>query len=1365
MLKTKAKNTLRCILLCTFATLAFELQSSTVSLPSAVIEPTETNQATVDLTDEEYDWIRINPTVTVVIDAEYTPYSFSEQNQFRGYSIDLVSLAVGNIGLNLEFISTEKKLNSNEDKQFIFPVEISAHSNKPHQAQTRPYIELPLTLITTNKNSPPILSELPNKRLAIRENEIAKSLIKQTYPGLSLYEVKNDEEAYRLILSGQADAYIESIVATDLGSANTSHIKQGLYRNMLKDKELNPELSMAVNDNNMVLLRILQKGLDNISHEDQLRLSNKWLNVSSATSDGPRAPFKGWLILTVVVLFMLLATVVTILILYFFRQNELEGFNSRQFRGPLFLSMLSIVVLVTVLITVTLIENKRQIRIATKNNLQTTLTNVAERLDSWAATRISRLKRLGQENKLTQLVKQLSETEHQLNSITSTLIRAQITRLLTNRRSEWVAGDIYLISIDGINILAPTGAQLGEHSVIYTQYRDLFKRVVYGRQAFIPFVRMDADLQHNDAFGTLLKAFFIVPIVDNHGQVIALLAQSETSNDQFAQILRHGSIGYSGESYAINKNRVLIRDSNNSNLSTKGALDLDRSFNFGLSVKDLPAENQTAVLQNIFSMSTYKLSQGRSRIHTDVLGYKNDQGIEVYGAWLWDFNLGMGLVSEIEKGEAILSHRWLSIGLISTSFALIVIFSFTIIFTLYIGDKIMAALRRSRDILEERVQERTEQLAESEIKYRTLFELSEDSILTVGSDHFIDCNLASLRMFGFENKKELLELHPVDLSPPLQPDGSESLSTAIRNFIKAKKAGSNLFEWTNRRKNGERFPTEILITHMLLGNNSFYQLTVRDISDRKNLEQEQKRLLATAEDANRAKSHFLANMSHEIRTPMNAIIGLSHLFIKTEMSELQRDYVQKIQNASHSLLALIDDILDFSKIEAGQLRVESIEFRLSDVLKNLTAISSSRISDRPIELIYDVKPGLPKRFVGDPYRIGQILTNLVANAIKFTEKGNITVRIDETFIGGRYHLIFEVCDTGIGISSDVLPSLFEAFRQADDSMSRRYGGTGLGLSICKQLTELMEGEIHAESEPGEGSCFSFRLPVKKVYKPEPDTDKIEHEEVQQQLSGLVLLVEDNEMNQLVIKEILGHMGLETLVCNNGLEAVEQVQIQAPDFILMDIQMHIMDGYEATREIRKIDGMGKIPIFAITANAMYGDESKSISSGMNGHINKPVDPAKLYKILRDWLPMATASEDAKHGDNNLDVKWGSNGQSKINITESNVVGLNTELGLKYVSGNQQLYGKLVSDFYFKYLDCEHKVLRLIEEENMKEARIFVHTLSGVSANLGASALSEATYYVDKALKKEETPTNKMLEKFASAARELFSSLDSYYKKIE
>ncbi len=372
-----------------------------------------------------------------------------------------------------------------------------------------------------------------------------------------------------------------------------------------------------------------------------------------------------------------------------------------------------------------------------------------------------------------------------------------------------------------------------------------------------------------------------------------------------------------------------------------------------------------------------------------------------------------------------------------------------------------------------------------------------------------------------------------------------------------------------------------------------------------------------AEKANTSKSEFLANMSHEIRTPMNAIIGLSHLALKRDPSPVIGDYLGKIHLSGQHLLGIINNILDFSKIEAGKLEIEKSSFTLEQVINTLTSITANAIQEKNLEFNIDIDPALKIPLQGDALRLGQILINLTNNAIKFTTQGriNILARLKQEN-QGELQLYFEVQDSGIGMTESQQEKLFSAFQQAEISTSRTHGGTGLGLVISKQLTELMGGEIGIKSTLGQGSTFWFTVHLERD---QIATNHAANNVGTASLSGAhILIVDDNALNQQIAQELLQEIGIITAVANDGLEAVEMVNSANFDAVLMDVQMPILDGLEATRLIRISTPSKALPIIAMTANATEQERKKCLSAGMDDFIPKPIQPNKINAILKQYL---------------------------------------------------------------------------------------------------------------------------------------------------
>jgi PAS domain S-box-containing protein len=519
------------------------------------------------------------------------------------------------------------------------------------------------------------------------------------------------------------------------------------------------------------------------------------------------------------------------------------------------------------------------------------------------------------------------------------------------------------------------------------------------------------------------------------------------------------------------------------------------------------------------------------------------------------------------------------------------------------------------------------------------------------SGRFIAVNRAVANAKGVSDPAELIGKTDLDVRAPRElvdaylHDDAEVMATR----------GSKCVEEQHANADGSISLIETIKTALLDGEGKVAGTVgiARDITARRQaeLDREARR---TAELANQAKSEFLAHMSHEIRTPMNAILGLSYLALQSGPDAQRRDYLQKIHDAAESLLGIINDILDLSKIESGKLDIEAIPFVLDDVVGGVVDIVGMHARARGLDVRLLMPPPLPGALVGDPSRLRQVLLNLGSNAVKFTERGQITFAIELIECGERWaRLRFDVRDTGMGMSPDVQRKLFQPFSQGDSSITRRYGGTGLGLMICRHLLRMMGGDIEVESEPGAGSRFGFELRFEMLAAAQARAMSVSRATQQEgaklasreSLRGAhLLLVDDNPINREVASAFLLRAGVRVSIACDGREALAMLGRERFDGVLMDCQMPNMDGYEATRQIRELPQWRELPVIAMTANALVSDRDKVLAAGMNDHIAKPLRIDEVFATLARWIRPAVAPGHLSNFRNDTPAPDGTHGRS-------------------------------------------------------------------------------------------------------------------------
>ena len=572
---------------------------------------------------------------------------------------------------------------------------------------------------------------------------------------------------------------------------------------------------------------------------------------------------------------------------------------------------------------------------------------------------------------------------------------------------------------------------------------------------------------------------------------------------------------------------------------------------------------------------------------------------------------------------------------------------------------------RSADQMQTRLRELVQSLEDNHRHLETVLDTVMDAVISIDSQGAIlTFNRAAESIFGYA-AKEIMGRN-VSLLMPM-PD-SANHTDYIQNYLRTGQTHiiGMRRELTGLARDGHQFPIEITVAEMNLDGEVAFAGVIRDITERKHNDEALRLMITAANAASRAKSDFLANMSHEIRTPMNGIIGLSHLALRTPLNAQQQDYLKKIHYSAQSLLAIINDILDFSKIEAGRLTLEAIDFPLDQVFSSVVNLIGQSAQEKKLELVIERPATVPDMLVGDPLRLGQVLTNLASNAVKFTEQGHIIIGVEpEGRAAETSRWRFFVKDTGIGLSPEQISGLFQPFTQADSSTTRRYGGTGLGLIICKRLVEMMDGDIDVESEPGRGSTFSFVVALPRSSHTSPRINP-----PATMLRGLrALVADDNPIALAAITDMVRSFGMETTSADSGYAAVEAVQHARQEgrpytLIMVDWEMPGMDGFQLIRKLRQADTEKRMVFIMITGHDQAAVLNELPDARPEGFLLKPITPSSLHDTIMVALNAAVPAPQASALQSPVSIGLA---DLKILLVEDNLINQQVEEELLHSAG--------------------------------------------------------------------------------------------------
>ncbi|QIZ78758.1 response regulator [Ferrimonas lipolytica] len=1061
-------------------------------------------------------------------------------------------------------------------------------------------------------------TDLANGTVAVVKGYATIAKVQALYPNLNVIQTVNLAESIDLVLSGKVDALIDAeLIVKDM--LKTREI-DGL-RMIDEDVITASSLHLYTNKRLPILHSVLQKSLDSLQLKDLMLTKNDWLKSDVKPEENNQLKeLMGsiWLIIGSVVLLLLIVVAVGSTVLKVSDKELAQKFGSNSFKRTI---VIGLVALSTVLIiAATMLTNyaERQTHSSIEYSLNTLLTSTHQRMSVWVDYELNSLERVGNNRELVSLVERLLRTPRDHDSLVASPLQAQIRQFFAEREREPGSFGFFVISPDKVSISSRRDDNIGDINVIDQTRSELLEQVLAGKSVFIPPLRSDVFFDDVSASTQKQKPptmFFAAPLVDNSGRIIAIITKRVDFDGVFSNILSAGFIGHSGETYAVDRNGILMSNVRFENqLRQLGLIDPEQHASLNVRVAD-PGQNlvvkggvSEADASWPLTYMAQQISQKNSGNSLD--GYRDYRGVQVVGSWLWDDLLGVGLVAEIDVEESFALLNIFKVALWSILFFSLILILGSTLFTLNIGTRATQALTRSHNDLERLVKGRTDELRVSMERTRTIIDNASDGIIVVDENGVIqEFSSAAEVIFGYrteeiigQNARALMNqsFHDHYLREQVQ-DNPEQV----------------LYELIGIHKNGHSIDIEVAVGQTEIGDEQIFTGIVRDATLRKEAERELLSAKQKAEEATKAKSDFLANMSHEIRTPMNAIIGMSYLALQTKLSRKQEDYVNKIHTSADALLGIINDILDFSKIEAGKLELEHTPFSLNDTIDHLVQVIVHKAQQKEVELLVDIDPELPTNLLGDPLRLGQILINLANNAIKFTDEGEIIVKAELLEQQGEQVLVqFSVKDSGIGMSEEQVSRLFQSFSQADASTTRKYGGTGLGLTISKTLSELMGGEIWVESTLGAGSTFLFTARMGWT----TEGNGSQQASVHSLLDMPVLIVDDSIAAREILFNLVESLGFKPDLAPSGAEALEKIvqaeQAEKPfELVLADWNMPNMDGIELGAKIGENELIKHKPKFVIVTAYDRDDMIKRASHiTLDSSITKPVSASTLLDTV-------------------------------------------------------------------------------------------------------------------------------------------------------
>jgi PAS domain S-box-containing protein len=1186
-------------------------------------------------TKDELSWIRDNPEIIIGNEMDWPPFDFVENGLPAGLAIDVMKLIAKKSGLKLSFVngySFAELLNKLKNKEIdLMPALLVNSERKNFILFTEPYFINRTVIVTRegDKNTE-TLDDLSGRKVAIVSGYSYESFVRTSFPQLEIVSVPTFVEGLESVGDKSVDAFIGSRTVVyytinknliyGLQIAGPSGIDDAAYTS----------LSIGVRNDYQILHSIIEKSLATISNEEFKQLTGRWLSIQGETTAGSSTiPTNEYL----TKISIAAAVIVFLIIIMVYLSKKMAVSNkvgiqtgTRQFRILLLLSMGIFLGSIAILGWLEMGKIKTKIVKDLESNLNTILTNTDERLNNWVTQEQFSLEQIASNPALLIETEKLLEVEKS-NAVLVASQELKNVREILKQSSKLLGLGYFIINRAGTSIASSRDSNIGSTNLIAIQRTGLLEEVFKGKSIFIPSVNSDiADVSHNSSL------FFAVPIKNKANDVVAVLTKRLNPANKFSQVLHYSRVGESGETYAFDKNGTLLSESRfEDDLRNIGLINNEQSSLMNIQIRDpginllqtkQPIQSEklplTLMAESAIKMSHLTASRVANTeriVESNLQGYRDYRGVPVVGAWLWSTQLDMGITSEMDLEEALSVYN-------TMKFAAISVFSITLLFIiggtffiLIMGEKTNRIASRAKKELEDQVEERTKNLKMAEEKSRAIVDNAQDAIIVINDESIVmSWNKAAESIFGYLSTDIIGQSVTTIIPPSYHSDHAQG----IARFIKTKKnklINKGPVELTAINSKGETLPVEMALSTYEIDSANFFSANIRDITARLEAEKETQFAKEQAEQANRAKSAFLANMSHELRTPMNAIIGYSEMLIEDAEDDDNEEIIpdlNKINSAGRHLLALINDILDLSKIEAGKMELFLEDIHLQDLLREVIDTSKPLIdknkniikfsSDQTIDLIH-----------GDAMKIKQALFNLISNAAKFTEDGEISIRVSQEAINDTNCIHIAITDSGIGIPENKLDTVFEEFSQADESTTKDYGGTGLGLPLSLKFCKMMGGDITISSELGVGSTFTLIFPSTVINESEiVDKDlPIENDINQSQKNNIVLVIDDDENSRDILKRYLEKENYSVLLANNSRSGIEIAKNQKPDVITLDIMMPDNDGWSTLQLLKDNPITQNIPVIMVS---IASDKETAITLGAVDALMKPIDKVLLIDAV-------------------------------------------------------------------------------------------------------------------------------------------------------